>query len=379
MAEAAEPAHVVIVRGKCEAHKKDIDTSKESSTRPTPEQIKFMRQKLVGLRDYWLKYAVEIYGHLDPEEYMELAHECGIPFSILTKSHRTYVVTTQGDASKSNEGESCQKSLCNDVCFCEHVTRKCVRHKDGDLETERMLIKFQDACVEPSVISVDEPIEWWDPFLEILTVHFKKEYSPEVPAFLTRLRRLLLAYKEEPGAIATLQKDMDEAYDDVIDSGNIVGTVFDAFKMAKEKRWMKGSAIINPGLTKGIWMRVLKSMSIFITRAVWEDHEFESKLIRDFYAKYHSIEPGAIISKAAKAEMEKAHALRVIGGKSRGRSGAASGASTHANSEYYNELDVFDDSFRYPQHSHLPFDERNHHQPFISDEYNDVSGSESSL
>eukprot|EP01083_Nonionella_stella_P266036 900457_1 len=52
-----------------------------------------------------------------------------------------------------------------------------------------------------------------------------------------------------------------------------------------------------------------------------------------------------------------------------------------ANSEYYNELEVFDDSFRYPHHSHhsLPFDGPNHYQPFISGEYNDVSGSESSF
>eukprot|EP01083_Nonionella_stella_P175478 611190_1 len=46
--------------------------------------------------------------------------------------------------------------------------------------------------------------------------------------------------------------------------------------------------------------------------------------------------------------------------------------------DYYDELNVFD-SFRYPHHSHhsLSFDGRN--QPLIHGEYNDVSGSGSSL
>eukprot|EP01083_Nonionella_stella_P128039 387868_1 len=72
----------------------------------------------------------------------------------------------------------------------------------------------------------------------------------------------------------------------------------------------------------------------------------------------------------ARAKSELAHARDVREGSRRSR---------RANSEYYNELDVFDDSFRYPHHSHLPFDDRNHYQPRISGQYNDVSDSGSSL
>eukprot|EP01083_Nonionella_stella_P128040 387871_1 len=72
----------------------------------------------------------------------------------------------------------------------------------------------------------------------------------------------------------------------------------------------------------------------------------------------------------ARAASERAHSRAVGEDKQRRR---------RANSEYYNELDVFDDSFRYPHHSHLPFDDRNHYQPRISGQYNDVSDSGSSL
>eukprot|EP01083_Nonionella_stella_P116641 346728_1 len=78
-----------------------------------------------------------------------------------------------------------------------------------------------------------------------------------------------------------------------------------------------------------------------------------------------------------RAKCEAAWQRRVDSATARTRSGATGAA----NSEYYNELEVFDDSFRYPHHSHhsLPFDGPNHYQPFISGEYNDVSGSESSF
>eukprot|EP01083_Nonionella_stella_P036029 98304_1 len=55
-----------------------------------------------------------------------------------------------------------------------------------------------------------------------------------------------------------------------------------------------------------------------------------------------------------------------------------------ARSGYYNQLDAFDDSFRYQYddidsaHS-FPFDDHNHYQPLISEKYNDVSGSGSPL
>eukprot|EP01083_Nonionella_stella_P102868 293137_1 len=56
-----------------------------------------------------------------------------------------------------------------------------------------------------------------------------------------------------------------------------------------------------------------------------------------------------------------------------------------AQSGFYNELDLFDDSFDYQYHDRigsgrsLPFDDHNRYQPLISEEYNDVSGSGSPL
>eukprot|EP01083_Nonionella_stella_P216310 777724_1 len=66
------------------------------------------------------------------------------------------------------------------------------------------------------------------------------------------------------------------------------------------------------------------------------------------------------------------------------RGAALAAMSAKAKSDYYNEFNVFDDSLRYQYqgidsaHS-LPFHGRNHYHPLISGEYNDASGSESSL
>eukprot|EP01083_Nonionella_stella_P284922 969909_1 len=395
MAAPAEHPSVLVVRAKCAGHKKDL--ARDASKGVTAEQMKFMHTKLIALRNYWLKHAVEIYDNLSRDDYMELANECGIPPGILTQSHRKYVSTKGGDVSPSKQGESCQDSLCNDLCFCEPSTRTCMEHDRADYLIHMMLIKFQVACVKLSVISLDETIEWWDPFLDILTDHFKLEWADEIPLFLNRLRTMMLTYKhaENDGKLADsavikdLQGQMDVAYTGVVDTGNIDGRVTLAFKKAKKREWVKKSTgiIYNPGQEGGIWMRVLDSMNKLITQAVFQDVEIGSDKIKSFYENFNGIDPGDILSKAEKAKRERDWKARVDAGELRGRSGGMTGLvrpaaedistrTIHANSEYYNELD---DSFRYPHHSHLPFDDRNHYQPFISDEYNDVSGSESSL
>eukprot|EP01083_Nonionella_stella_P106050 305486_1 len=382
MAALPSTPQLTELRKKCDAREKLQVLLSDPDTAPTPTLMGHMRQALIDIRQYWVENVVEIYDPLSAKEYMELAHACHVPSQILTKAFKKYVESKGTGASKSKEGESCQDTLCIDTCECNHLTRKCVKHHDADKVMDEKFLEFQRAAVKPSVISTTDKLEWWGLFISLLKKHYDAEFSPEIPKFLHRLRLLLIDYKEaeskgtltDPKVIEQLQEKMKTAYEGpngICGSGNVAGQVFTDLKKASKREWLtRTKSIIDPTADKGIWMRVLASVSDHVISLHWTDDDLHSPLATAFYEKYHAVDPEPIVSEAHSSDN-----YRELFDDS-------------VYKHYENGLD-YDYAYRhtnydgvYSKHASahsLPFDERNQYQPLFRGEYNHESGSESSL
>eukprot|EP01084_Bolivina_argentea_P207784 354449_1 len=86
----------------------------------TPSLMEKLHDQLLEIRENWVRNVVEIYDHLPPKDYMDLAHLCHVPSWTLTEALENYVSKKGSDTPPSNEGDSCQDTLCNDLCECQH-------------------------------------------------------------------------------------------------------------------------------------------------------------------------------------------------------------------------------------------------------------------